>query len=639
MKYWYLLVTLLLILLFVGTVSATVVDIYPTGNGDVKRNIGTGGGTWVNIRNGDGTTITTGSAGCYIAAHTTSNVWIQIDATGMGFNLSTVPAGSTINSITLHLWGRSKSSTFTGKTFSAIISSVAPTDWTTWAASDYQKRSGTAYSDTITYAGWATGQYNNITLNADAIAFFQGRIGTNASIIYRNGWDFTNTSSNWVANGEAQMGTYTIEQTGTANDPFITMDYTSPDTTPPASITNLTNVTTSTIDWEWDNPADADFDVVQIFQNGIFLHNVTTNYDNWTDLACGTEYTISTHTCDETGNCNTTWVNQTAITSACADTTPPGTIQGLGNSTTTCEQITWGWQSPSDSDFNHTMIYKDGIFLYNLSNTTYGDIWTGLTGGQEYTFSSHTVDITGNVDPDWMNMTAIPTSCGAIPVANFTADSTSVCIGDTIHFNDTSEWMDESVTDYFAWDFGDGNTTEGYRSDGYDSPEYIYSFADVFTVTMEATNKYGSNTSTKTDYIEVSDCSLTADFSGNITCQIGAPMAVLFTGYCPYPNYKNHWIFGDGNTTDDVQSPEYTYYDYGVFNVSHSCKLNATTTLFENKTDYIIVGVNGTYCTQTGSCTTDTGRVYRVGDNSFILNTLGGLICIGLIFTLNRRKS
>lgn len=98
----------------------------------------------------------------------------------------------------------------------------------------------------------------------------------------------------------------------------------------------------------------------------------------------------------------------------------------------------------------------------------------------------------------------------------------------------------------------------------------------------------------------VTDCTGNPDFTANITCQIGAPLSVLFTGYCPDPTYKNHWDFGDGNTTDDVQSPAYIYNFTGAFTVTHSCTTAGEGSVSVNKTDYIVVGVNGTICP--GSC-------------------------------------
>ncbi len=89
------------------------------------------------------------------------------------------------------------------------------------------------------------------------------------------------------------------------------------DTTPPSSITNLTNITSAQtyINWTWTDPSDPDFSNVTIYLNGIFQQNVSKGiqYYNATNLTPGT-HTIATRTADTSGNINQTWINHTATT-------------------------------------------------------------------------------------------------------------------------------------------------------------------------------------------------------------------------------------------------------------------------------------------------------------------------------------
>jgi PKD repeat protein len=290
-------------------------------------------------------------------------------------------------------------------------------------------------------------------------------------------------------------------------------------------------------------------------------------------------------------------------TPAAGDTTPPASITNLTNSTATCEQITFDWDNPTDPDFNGTEYWLNDV---KGTNFTAADgswiLFGGLTGGLEYTFSTRTFDTSWNSNASFVNMSATPSICGAAPVANFTADNTSVCIGDPVWFNDTSEYTPAgSYDDYFEWDFGDGNTTAGFRTDGYNAPTYNYSFAGNKTVILTVTTKYGSDNETKVDYIEVVDCSLTADFTANQTCIIGIPADIQFNSSCDNTTYKSDWTFGDGGSIDDSRNPLYTYANYGVYNVTHTCAIGINNTLIETKTDYIVIGVNGTVCE--GNCT------------------------------------
>jgi len=85
------------------------------------------------------------------------------------------------------------------------------------------------------------------------------------------------------------------------------------------------------------------------------------------------------------------------------DTTPPSSIYNLesGNSST---WINWTWNNPLDLDFNHTMVYLDGIFAGNTSDQYFNA--TGLLEGTAHTISTHTVDVIGNVNETWVNDTA-----------------------------------------------------------------------------------------------------------------------------------------------------------------------------------------------------------------------------------------
>jgi len=90
------------------------------------------------------------------------------------------------------------------------------------------------------------------------------------------------------------------------------------DTTPPATITNLVNVTYAStyINWTWTPPQDSDFSKVMIYLNGIFQTNVSkgVQYFKAVGLTTNTTYEISTRTVDNVGNINLTWMNSTSTT-------------------------------------------------------------------------------------------------------------------------------------------------------------------------------------------------------------------------------------------------------------------------------------------------------------------------------------
>ncbi len=106
------------------------------------------------------------------------------------------------------------------------------------------------------------------------------------------------------------------------------------ETIAPASITGLNNITygQTYINWTWTDPADTDFEKVMIYLDGAFKTNVSKGdkHFNATGLTSGTNYMISTHTVDTSGNVNETWVNDTVRTEPSPDTTPTPPSGGGG---------------------------------------------------------------------------------------------------------------------------------------------------------------------------------------------------------------------------------------------------------------------------------------------------------------------
>jgi len=119
------------------------------------------------------------------------------------------------------------------------------------------------------------------------------------------------------------------------------------------------------------------------------------------------------------------------------DTTPPASISDLKNTTGTT-WINWTWTNPTDSDFNYTMVYLDGIFKTNTSNSYYNA--TGLIADTSYEIGTHRVDINGNVNTTWVNQTA-KTVNNLIPRYDVNEDGTVDILDTTIvgqHFGETT---------------------------------------------------------------------------------------------------------------------------------------------------------------------------------------------------------
>jgi len=90
------------------------------------------------------------------------------------------------------------------------------------------------------------------------------------------------------------------------------------DTTPPASVTAITNISYANtfINWTWTDPADSDFARVMVYIDGISVPDVLKGqqFYNATGFLFGTTHNISTHTVDTNGNINPAWKNHSAKT-------------------------------------------------------------------------------------------------------------------------------------------------------------------------------------------------------------------------------------------------------------------------------------------------------------------------------------
>ena len=185
---------------------------------------------------------------------------------------------------------------------------------------------------------------------------------------------------------------------------------------------------------------------------------------------------------------------------------------------------------------------------------------------------------------------------GSPPVANFTGNPTSGTAPLTVMFTDSST---NSPTSW-SWTFGDGGTSTAQN------PSHIYA-AGAFTVNLTATNQYGSDGETKTNYITAGSGGNppVAQFVGNPTSGT-APLAVAFTDQSTNSPTSWSWTFGDGGTST-AQNPSHSY-AAGTYTVSLTAT-NAYGSDGETKTNYITAtsgGGGGDFTCVSATITTGT---------------------------------
>jgi PKD repeat protein len=179
--------------------------------------------------------------------------------------------------------------------------------------------------------------------------------------------------------------------------------------------------------------------------------------------------------------------------------------------------------------------------------------------------------------------------CPGPPVADFSANPLSGGVPFTTQFTDLSQ-----APTSWSWNFGDGNTSTEQN------PSHTYTSMGTFTVSLTATNQFGSDTMTKTDYITVTAPQPPiADFVADNT-DVNIGNIVNFTDLSLENPTSWSWTFAGGTPgTSTLQNPSIQYNTVGTFDVT-LVATNAQGSDTMTKVGYISVSVKP-YCTSSGN--------------------------------------
>ncbi|MGA9188888.1 MAG: PKD domain-containing protein [Methanosarcina sp.] len=213
------------------------------------------------------------------------------------------------------------------------------------------------------------------------------------------------------------------------------------------------------------------------------------------------------------------------------------------------------WARPDGTGFSETAADKDGD---GISDSAYKNI-------------------TGSIYSDYLPL-VISKSGTVKPVAAFSASPTSGNAPLNVTFTDKSTGTPTA----WKWTFGDGTNSTAKN------PTHKYSAKGNYTVALTATNAAGSNTVTKSNYINIGapQQKPVVDFSASPTSG-KTSLNVTFTDSTTGSPTAWKWSFGDG-TTSTVKNPVHTYSAAGNYTVALTAS-NAAGNNTKTKASYIKV--------------------------------------------------
>lgn len=602
----YLLLYLILLLALVVPVSAT--ELIVTLTEDTADEIvgNTSALNFINLRNGAGSYTLDGGgtvSDVYLASSVaTLDIYSPSRRFGYGFNTSDIPDSATIDSVKLSIWITEK---FDNLTMGGLgITEFHPSTANDFVAGDYsQIGASTRYATDIPYGSITTGQYTNFTFNAAGIANLSKTGYTNFIARFTKDIDNENITYNANTSSYYKISDYTQN---VSRQPFLTIDYTTDDTTPPASITGLGNSTDcQNVTWSWTNPDDADFSYDSIYKDGSFLKNATETSEVWETFANVTS-TISIRTVDTNGNENTTWVNMTAHTPLCSVKTWPKlmimfddasadiydnaypvmsahnfnatvyTITGrvdAYSSTLTSDNLTTmynaGWDIANHGDnITHTRIdtMTPAVQILDLTNATNKLLGWGFTrSAYHFAYPGGDYDDTTINSTRSVGLLTARTVKQKVSILSPFSNTLTLNITDLAHRTEAPSHLTNQIT---------GTTNETiiilfHKIGDETTDEYFYPTANFTAFELWVSdNGYVPITISEWYALNGVDTYTTpvASFTANVTSG-QVPLAVGFTDTSTNTPTIWNWSFGDGNFSED-QNPTFTYTFAGQFTVN-----------------------------------------------------------------------
>ncbi len=220
------------------------------------------------------------------------------------------------------------------------------------------------------------------------------------------------------------------------------------------------------------------------------------------------------------------------------------------------------YETDSNSQFTFSYDMQGAVpfeVIGQVSGVTSGSnasmIWSGLEKSTEYEWYVEVDDGSGTTNGSHWSFT---TGSEQPPTAAFSGSPSSGPAPLTVNFSNLTTGDYDTCT----WTFGDTSSSTNCND-----PAHTYNTPGTYSVMLSVDGPQGSDSTTKTNYIQVGNPA-SAAFTANPTTGV-APQLVTFTNNTSGDYSTCAWNFGDGGTgTSCGPTVNHTYSTGGVFTVS-----------------------------------------------------------------------
>ena len=287
----------------------------------------------------------------------------------------------------------------------------------------------------------------------------------------------------------------------------------------------------------------------------------------------------------KSANFNAYWngwnANNTSTNGGAGIHHPSGDIKKISTFNGNTSSTSWGsaggshWQLSWSSNANGHGVTEGGSSGSPLFNNS-GQIIGTLTGGSSYCNTPTSPDLYGKMSYHWTsngtpnderlkpwldpansNVTTLsgsadPCSAPTAPTADFVASATNVTPGTTVTFTDITTGVPDnwswSITPGTGWAFAGGTNASSQN------PQVTFNTNGQYTISLTASNSFGSDTETKNNYITVEEASTPCE-AGSAQCDEYIANVALNTidnsSQCSTGGYGNYLTI---STTLDIGS-------------------------------------------------------------------------------------